>query len=48
MRLENVTIVKVFKQHINYLDEGPEIAWKDTVYISWAANDGYIVEDINK
>lgn len=48
VRLENGTIVKVFKQHINYLDEGPEIAWKDTVYISWAANDGYIVEDINK
>lgn len=48
VRLENGTIVKVFKQHVNYLDDGPEIAWKDTVYISWAANDGYIVEDINK
>ena len=48
VRLENGTIVKVFKQHTNYLDDGPEIAWKDTVYISWAANDGYIVEDINK
>ncbi len=48
VRLENGTIVKVFKQHINYMDDGPEIAWKDTVYISWAANDGYIVEDINK
>ncbi len=42
------TIVKVFKQHQNYLDEGPEIQWKDTVYISWSAEDGYIVEDINK
>ncbi len=48
VRLENGTIVKVFKQHTNYLDDGPEIAWKDTVYISWAANDGYIVEDIHK
>ncbi|MBQ5490808.1 MAG: ABC transporter ATP-binding protein [Treponema sp.] len=48
VRLENGTIVKVFKQHINYMDDGPEIAWKDTVYLSWAANDGYIVEDINK
>jgi spermidine/putrescine transport system ATP-binding protein len=48
VRLENGSIVKVFKQHINYLDDGPEIAWKDTVYISWAAEDGYIVEDINK
>ncbi|MBB5219429.1 MULTISPECIES: ABC transporter ATP-binding protein [Treponema] len=42
------TIVKVFKQHTNYLDDGPEIQWKDTVYISWSAEDGYIVEDINK
>ncbi len=48
VRLENGTIVKVFKQHMNYLDDGPEIAWKDTVYISWSAEDGYIVEDINK
>lgn len=42
------TIVKVFKQHTNYLDDGPEIQWKDTVYISWSAEDGYIVEDIHK
>lgn len=42
------TIVKVFKQHTNYLDDGPEIQWKDTVYISWSAEDGYIVEDILK
>ncbi|MBR4449230.1 MAG: ABC transporter ATP-binding protein [Treponema sp.] len=48
VRLENGTIVKVFKQHTNYLDDGPEIEWKDTVYISWSAEDGYIVEDINK
>ncbi len=48
VRLENGTIVKVFKQHTNYLDDGPEIAWKDVVYISWSAEDGYIVEDINK
>lgn len=48
VRLENGSIIKVFKQHVNYLDDGPEIQWKDTVYVSWAANDGYIVEDINK
>ncbi len=48
VRLENGTIVKVFKQHTNYLDDGPEIAWKDQVYISWSAEDGYIVEDINE
>ena len=48
VRLENGTIVKVFKQHTNYLDDGPDIAWKDTVYISWSSEDGYIVEDIHK
>lgn len=48
VKLENGAVVKVFKQHQNYLDDGPEIEWKDNVYISWAANDGYIVEDINQ
>lgn len=48
IELENGTLVKVFKQHTNYLDDGLEIAWKDEVYISWSANDGYIVEDIDK
>jgi spermidine/putrescine transport system ATP-binding protein len=48
VRLRNGTIVKVFKQHSTYLDDGPEIAWKDRVFVSWSANDGYIVEDIEK
>ncbi len=48
VKLENGTILKVFKQHQNYLEDGPEIAWKDTVYVSWSANDGYIVEVINQ
>lgn len=48
VKLENGTTIKVFKQHTNYLDDGPEIQWKDTVYVSWSAEDGYIVEDINK
>ncbi|MCQ2594991.1 MAG: ABC transporter ATP-binding protein [Treponemataceae bacterium] len=48
VRLENGTIIKVFKQHSTYLDDGPEIEWKDKVYISWSANDGYIVEDIDQ
>ena len=47
VRLENGAIIKVFKQHTNYLDDGPEIAWKDEVFVSWSADDGYIVEDIN-
>jgi spermidine/putrescine transport system ATP-binding protein len=48
VRLENGSIIKVFKQHMNYLDNGPEIAWQDVVYVSWSADDGYIVEDIEE
>jgi spermidine/putrescine transport system ATP-binding protein len=38
-------LVRVFKQHANYSDEGPNIVWKDKVYLSWSAHDGYIVEN---
>jgi spermidine/putrescine transport system ATP-binding protein len=38
------TIIRVIKQHANYSDEGPDIRWKDQVYLSWSAVDGYIVE----
>lgn len=48
VRLENGAVIKVFQQHRNFMDDGPDIAWKDTVYVSWAADDGYIVEDIEK
>lgn len=44
VKLENGTIVKVFKQHTNYMDDGPEIEWKDQVFVSWSADDGYIVK----
>lgn len=44
VRLPNQTVIKVIKQHANYSDEGPDILWKDKVYISWSAEDGYIVE----
>jgi spermidine/putrescine transport system ATP-binding protein len=37
-------LIRVFKQHANYSNEGPNIVWKDEVYLSWSANDGYIVE----
>lgn len=47
VRLDNGVLIKVFKQHTNYMDDGPEIEWKDTVYISWSPTDGYIVEDID-
>jgi spermidine/putrescine transport system ATP-binding protein len=36
--------IRVIKQHATYSDEGPDIVWKDRVYLSWSANDGYIVE----
>jgi len=46
IRLDNTekAIIKVFKQHTAFLDEGPEIEWRDTVYVSWTAADGYIVK----
>lgn len=44
VRLSEQTVLKVMKQHSNYSDEGPDIVWKDSVYISWSADDGYIVE----
>ncbi len=45
VELDNKTIVKVFKQHTTYLDEGPEIEWKDSVAIAWRAVDGYLVKE---
>jgi spermidine/putrescine transport system ATP-binding protein len=35
---------KVFKQHESFLERGPDISWHDPVYLSWDADDGYIVE----
>ncbi|AEF85313.1 spermidine/putrescine import ATP-binding protein PotA [Treponema primitia ZAS-2] len=40
----NNVLIRVIKQHAKYSDEGPDIIWKDLVYLSWGANDGYIVE----
>jgi spermidine/putrescine transport system ATP-binding protein len=37
-------LIRVVKQHAKYYDEGPDIVWQDEVFISWSANDGYIVE----
>ncbi len=38
------TVIKVFKQHTNFMDDGPDIEWKDKVYVSWSADDGYLVK----
>ena len=48
VKLETGKIIKVFKQHTDYMDDGPVIQWKDRVYVSWSAEDAYIVEDIDK
>ena len=45
IRVNNDITMRIMKQHAVYSDEGPDIEWKDNVYISWSANDGYIVED---
>lgn len=39
---------KVYKQHESFLEMGPEIKWTDHVYLSWDADDGYIVEKVAK
>ncbi|MDR2951610.1 MAG: ABC transporter ATP-binding protein, partial [Treponema sp.] len=44
VKTANNTLIRVIKQHANYSDEGPDIRWKDSVYLSWSALDGYIVE----
>jgi len=44
VKVTDKTLIRVIKQHANYSDEGPDIRWKDSVYLSWSALDGYIVE----
>ena len=44
VKINNGVLIRVIKQHAKYYDEGPDIVWKDQVYISWSAHDGYIVE----
>lgn len=48
VKLDTGAIIKVFKQHTNYMETGPVIQWKSRVYVSWSADDAYVVEDINK
>jgi spermidine/putrescine transport system ATP-binding protein len=43
VRVMEKNLIRVIKQHANYSDEGPDIRWKDSVFLSWSANDGYIV-----
>jgi spermidine/putrescine transport system ATP-binding protein len=43
VKVNDTTLIRSIKQHARYYDEGPDIVWKDAVYLSWSANDGYIV-----
>ncbi|MDR1175698.1 MAG: ABC transporter ATP-binding protein [Treponema sp.] len=43
VKVMDKVLIRVIKQHAKYSDEGPDIVWKDRVYISWSAIDGYIV-----
>jgi spermidine/putrescine transport system ATP-binding protein len=45
VRLENGELLKVYKQNIKFLDDGPEINFEDNVYVSWRAGDGYLIKD---
>jgi len=43
VKVNGQTLIRIIKQHAKYYDEGPDIIWKDNVYLSWSAHDGYIV-----
>lgn len=45
VKLQNGETVKVLKQHSTYLDDGPEIEWKDRVRVMWRAVDGFLVKE---
>jgi spermidine/putrescine transport system ATP-binding protein len=44
VKVQEKVLIRVIKPHAKYSDEGPDIVWKDSVFLSWSANDGYIVE----
>lgn len=44
VKLSNNFIFRVFKQHVKFFMDEKSINWKDSVFIWWYANDGFIVE----
>jgi spermidine/putrescine transport system ATP-binding protein len=44
VKVRDKVLIRVIKQHAKYSDEGPDILWRDEVFLSWSAHDGYIVE----
>jgi spermidine/putrescine transport system ATP-binding protein len=44
VRAESGALITVFRQHANWSEGIPDIAWKDEVYISFSAGDVVVVE----
>ena len=44
VRTASGAVLKVIKQHADWSDDGPEIEWKETVRLSFSAEDAYLVE----
>ncbi|MDK2885605.1 MAG: spermidine/putrescine transport system ATP-binding protein [Thermosipho sp. (in: thermotogales)] len=44
VRLDEGYILKIYKQHVNYLLDEKIIHWKDEVFVTWNPNDSFIVE----
>ena len=45
VKINQKAVIRAFKQHAKYYDEAPDIIWKDQVFLSWSAHDGYVVGD---
>ena len=45
VKINQSSVIRAFKQHAKYYDEAPDIVWKDQVFLSWSAHDGYVVGD---
>jgi len=44
VRTDQGATLKVIKQHADWSDEGPRIRWKDSVWLSYSAEDAFLVE----
>ncbi|MCD6105533.1 MAG: ABC transporter ATP-binding protein [Thermosipho sp. (in: Bacteria)] len=44
VKLDEGYILKIYKQHVNYLLDEKIIHWKDEVFVSWNPNDSFIIE----
>ncbi len=44
IKLDSGGSVTVFRQHANWSEGGPDIEWKDEVFVSWSARDAVVVE----